>query len=272
MRDVAARTTVLASVRTNGTTQGSTDSEISAIAANGGLVAFTFNDAGAATKLVTAPAVDTNNQPDVHAKEFAPNDAAGPALTVSGPAEGASQAAEQVAVGGTATDPSGIVAVTVNGAALPVTATGGFSTTVAVGVGAHTITVRALDGAGNATTVTRSVTRTAATTTKPKPRARLLGLSASLTKAGAIAVKVRLSAGARVRVTLLKRTLRGTPRRVVLRTLGPPVTRTLKAGRRTVTLTPRARLAVGRYVVRVKILTASTGPATRAVALRIRAR
>ena len=47
----AARMTALASVRADGTTQGATDSEIGGIAANGGLVAFVFNDAGAVTQL-----------------------------------------------------------------------------------------------------------------------------------------------------------------------------------------------------------------------------
>ena len=271
VRDIAAKTTRLASVRADGTTQGSTDSEISGIAANGGLVAFTFNDAGAATKLVTAPIADANNQPDVHAKELAPSDTTGPALTVTGPAEGSTVATEQVAVGGSASDPSGIVAVTVNGTGLPLTATGGFSTTVATAVGANTITVRALDGAGNATTLARTVTRSATRTGKPTVRARLLALSARLTKAGRITVKVRLSAAARVRVTLLRRTLKRAPRRVVLRRVGAPVTRTLKAGRRTVVLTPAKPLAVGRYVVRVRILTAAAGPATRSIALRVAA-
>lgn len=44
-------------------------------------------------------------------------------LTLSGPAEGATVDADQVAVGGSAADPSGIVRVTVNGTALPLTAT-----------------------------------------------------------------------------------------------------------------------------------------------------
>ena len=50
--------------RADGTTQGSTDSEIPGIAANGGLVAFTVNDTGAVTKLV---ATDANTQPDATA-------------------------------------------------------------------------------------------------------------------------------------------------------------------------------------------------------------
>lgn len=266
VRAPATKVTVLASVRVDGTTQGATDSETAAIAANGGLFAFVFNDAGGGTDLIAG---DANAQPDVHAKEAAPSDAAGPSLTLSGPAEGASQSADRIAVGGTATDPSGIVAVTVGGAALPVTATGGFSTTVPLAVGANTITVTARDGAGNTTTLARTVTRTAPVVVKPGPRARVLALSASLTKAGAVRVALRVSAAARVRVTLLRRTVRTGPRRVVLRRIGAPLTRSLTAGRRVITFTPARRLAAGRYVVRVRFLTPVTGPATRSAAFRV---
>jgi len=86
---------------------------------------------------------------------------------------------------------------------------------------------------------------------------------------GALVVKVRLSAGARVRVRLLRRTVGGAAHRIVLHTVGAPVTRTLKAGRRTVTLSP-PRLRAGRYVVRVSILSAATGPTTRNILLRVK--
>jgi len=271
VRDIATRTTRPASVRADGTTRGTTDSEISGIAANGGLVAFTFNDAGAATKLVAS---DANAQPDVLAKELAPSDAAGPSLTLSGPAEGATVDADQVAVGGSAADPSGIVRVTVNGTALPLTATGGFSTTVPVVAGANALTVQAVDGAGNATTVARTVTvtRSAPVTSTPRPRARarLLALRATLTKAGKVRVVVRLSAKARVRVSLLRRTVRAKPRRrIVLGNVARPVTRTLGAGRRAIVLKPRRRLARGRYVVRVRILSPAAGPKTRSRSLKV---
>lgn len=262
VRDVTARTTTLASA--NGATQGATDSDRPAIAPNGALATFVFTDG--ATRLVSG---DTNTQPDLHAKQFAPTDATGPALTLTGPAEGASQSAERIAVGGTATDPSGIVSVTVGGTALPLTATGGFSTTVALTVGANAITVVARDGAGNTTTATRTVTRTAPVVSKPGPRARVLALSASLTKAGAVRVALRLSARARVRVTLLRRTVRTGPRRVVLRRIGAPLTRSLTAGRRAIVFTPARRLPAGRYVVRVRFLTPVSGPVTRAAAFRV---
>ena len=80
---------------------------------------------------------------------------------------------------------------------------------------------------------------------------------------------LRVTAAARVRVTLLRRTVRGTPRRVVLRRIGAPLTRSLTAGRRTITFTPVRRLAPGRYVVRVRFLTPVTGPVTRSAAFRV---
>ena len=69
VRDPASLLTRRASVRADGTTVSNTDSERSAIAGNGGLVAFVHSDVGEVTKLVAA---DANNQPDVFAKEFAP--------------------------------------------------------------------------------------------------------------------------------------------------------------------------------------------------------
>ena len=266
VRDVAAKTTRLASVG-GSTPQGSNGSLRSAIAANGGLVAFAFDDAAAVTKPI---GTDANAKADVLAKEFAPSDAAGPSLTLTGPADGTSTTAERIAVGGTATDPSGIVSVAAGGASLPVTGTGGFSTTVALALGANAVTVRAVDGAGNPTTVTRTVTRR---TSSAVTRARITKLSVVLTKRGAIRVTLKLSAAARVRVSLLRSVKRlKPPRRTVLKAVGAPVTRSLRKGTRTVVLTPKRPLAVGRYVVRVRILSAAAGPRTRSVALRVRAR
>ncbi len=270
MRDLVARTTRLASV--NGTSQAATDSDRPAIAANGSLVAFVFTDG--ATRLVSG---DTNAQPDVHAKEFAPTDVTGPALILTGPADGASESGETIAVGGTATDPSGVVSVSVNGAALPLTAGGGFSAAIPAIVGANAVTVRALDGSGNLTSTTRTVNRPSVLVVAPAPRinrARLLGLSASSRTRGRktlVRVKVRVSANAKIRVFLFRRTIAGSKRRVVLRRVGGAATRRLKAGRRTVTL-KRSRLKPGRYVVRVRILSRSAGPVKRTVALRVRRR
>jgi hypothetical protein len=55
----------------------------------------------------------------------------------------------------------------------------------------------------------------------------------------------------------------------VLRRIGAPLTRSLTAGRRTITFTPARRLAPGRYVVRLRFLTPVAGQVTRSVPLRV---
>ena len=261
VRDVATKATRLASVRADGTTQSNVnDSDRAAIAANGGAVAFVYDDNGAATKLLAA---ETNNQPDALLKELAPSDAAGPALTLTGPVDGSSQKDAQVAVAGTATDASGVVTVTVNGNSLPLTATGGFSTTALLATGANAIAVVATDGAGNATTRTITVTRLAA-----KPAKKVLGLSASLV-GRRIVVKINLSVQARVRFTVLRRTVGPKPKRLVtLRRVGKPILKVVRAGRRTIKLVPPTR-APGRYVVRVQIVGVAGKATTRTDGFRI---
>jgi len=231
VRDPAATTTRRASIAANGTTESPNASEISAIAGNGGLVTFVHNDAGevANNRLV---ATDTNAQPDVLAKEFAPTDATPPALTVNGTA-------------GRATDPSGIGEVTVNGAPVAVAADGSF----AVPLGPPVTDVRAADGAGNGATVTRVIAPTTPGT-RVAPKAERL--KATL-KGRKITVRFRLTADARVTVTLLRRTVRTKPkRRVVLTTARRPLTKALKAGQRSVVLTLKRKPRPGRYVIRVR--------------------
>ncbi|CAN0510345.1 unnamed protein product, partial [Phaeothamnion confervicola] len=83
-----------------------------------------------------------------------------PVLILNGPVDGAApETADRVAVSGTASDVSGIVAVTVGGMPVALTAAGGFSVAVAVGVGTNPIVVTALDGAGNLQMLTRTITR-----------------------------------------------------------------------------------------------------------------
>lgn len=258
-RDIATKATKLVSVRADGTTQSLSPSDRSALSANGGIAAFIHTDAGAVRLVPT----DANNQPDVHVKELTATDAAGPALTLTGPADGASQKAAQVAVAGAATDPSGIASLTVNDAPLALTGTGGFSMSALLSLGPNTIRVRAVDGAGNATTRSVTVTRTAA----PALR-RVLGLSASLVK-GRIVVKLRLSARSRVRVKVLRRLVGPKPaRKIILRGIGTPVTRVLAAGAHTLRLTPPST-KVGRYAVRVRIIGAAGAAAARTDGFRI---
>lgn len=78
-----------------------------------------------------------------------------PALTVVAPADGAAVPTNTV-VSGTVSDANAL-SVTVNGANVAVGAGGAFSTTVQLANGGSTITVRAMDAASNAATVTRNV-------------------------------------------------------------------------------------------------------------------
>lgn len=85
-------------------------------------------------------------------------DTQAPVVTVTSPAEGATTGGAEVEVTGTVTDATA-VALTVNGAPAAVGAGGAFATTVALAVGANAIQLQATDAAGNASTLTRNVTR-----------------------------------------------------------------------------------------------------------------
>lgn len=261
VRDVAARTTRLVSVRADGTTQSNVnDSDHAAIAANGGAVTFVYNDAGATTKLVPG---ETNAQPDALLKELVPTDLTGPSVTLSLPADGSSVRDAQAAVAGTATDPSGVASVTVNGNAVPLGAAGGFATGVPLSVGPNAITVAARDGSGNLTTKRVTVTRVAPSPAPP----RLVGLKAAYKK-GRIVVTVRLNVRSSVRLTVLRRPVArraGKPRK--LRRVGRPLVRSLPAGQTVLTL--RRHLGAGRYVLRVQIVGASGSGSTRVVPFRV---
>jgi hypothetical protein len=254
VRDIPSRTTRLASVRADGTTQSGNPSDHPAIAADGGPVTFVLDDAVAAVKLLDA---DANAKPDALVKELAPSDAAGPAVTLTGPADGGTQRDAQVVVAGAATDPSGVSTVSVNGNGVVLGRDGAFSATALLQTGPNAITVVATDGAGNVTTRTLTVIRTA-----PRPAPRVLRFSAVL--AGRrIVVKLSLSAQARVRLTVLRRTVGPKPRRAVtLRRVGRPVVKLVKAGPRTIRLAPPSRTA-GRYAVRVQIVGGTGAASTR---------
>ena len=77
-------------------------------------------------------------------------------------------------VAGTATDPSGVATVTVNGNAVAPGANGAFSATALLQTGPNAITVVATDGAGNTTTRTINVIRTV-----PKAATRILRFTAT---------------------------------------------------------------------------------------------
>ena len=134
--------------------------------------------------------------------------------------------------------------MTISGAPVAVAANGTFAVPAALG----SVVVQAVNGAGNAT----SLTRPALPVTTPPTRPRVQRLKASL-KGRRITVRFLLSADARVTVTLLRRTVRHKPkRRVVLTRVRRPLTKALKAGQRSVVLTLAKRPRAGRYVIRVR--------------------
>jgi hypothetical protein len=86
-------------------------------------------------------------------------DTTAPTLDVSAPANGSYTNNASLTVSGTATDTNGIQSVTVNGTAVTVSQTdGSFSRGITLTAGTNSITVVAIDKAGNQTTVTRTVT------------------------------------------------------------------------------------------------------------------
>jgi hypothetical protein len=240
------------------------------ISPNGAIATFNYNDAGGFPFL----AGDTNALTDVFAHEFAPSDGAAPALALTAPADGSSTTDEYVTVTGTgATDGSGLVSLTVNGAAVAPAADGTFSTTVTLVVGANTITAAAVDGAGNTATVTRSVTRTSPSTgpggeqpSTPAFAGKPRVVPARPTRRSRIRVRFRVTAPATV-TGVVRRKLRGV--RKGKRCVAPPKPRrpgqkrctrkrVLKRTSTTLTQTGRGTLTIGRlprgrYEVRVRI-------------------
>ena len=95
-------------------------------------------------------------------------DTQAPVLVVAEPEDGATTTADSVTVSGTVHDLTAVT-VTANGQSLPVTADTAFSGAVPVALGPNLITVIATDGAGNADTVTRTVTRLEGVALPPDP-------------------------------------------------------------------------------------------------------
>jgi Glucodextranase, domain B/Carboxypeptidase regulatory-like domain len=116
----------------------------------------------------TAQLIEGHNLVDIASTDVAGNqahvlfpitlDTAPPQLSGVQPSGGTTNAAS-VAVTGTAADASGIRAVTVNGAAATVDASGSFSGTAELTDGANTIDIAATDAAGNVTHASASITR-----------------------------------------------------------------------------------------------------------------
>jgi len=159
-RTIGAQETLRLSQRADGT-EVVQASDTAGVSADGGRDVFTTTGAFAAT--------DGNNVEDVYAKELTPTDTAGPVFssvaTVSSPLPG------HIRGIGALSDPSGIGRVAVAGGTVTLAADNTFAADVpydpAAGV---TISVSAMDGAGNVATETATVApRTTSVVAPPAP-------------------------------------------------------------------------------------------------------
>ncbi|MGD9694312.1 MAG: hypothetical protein AB7V42_01470 [Thermoleophilia bacterium] len=263
VRDIGARTTSVASTASGGMAKSATNGATKgAIAGDGSLVPFIFDDAGSAVKLV---ATDANNQPDALGKELAPTDTTGPSLT----GLSAALSGSAVTVTGAVADPSGVGALTVNGAAVRPDAAGRFTATFA-GAPNTTVTVAAADGAGNVTTAAPPLAVPTTPTVLRKPRATVFTAKVVKRK---IQVRVRVSATSqatfRVQRRVVKVFKKAPKRRVVFRGVGRPTVKSLTpGGTRSIALTLPKVNARFRYVLRVTLRNAE-GSTTRIVTLKL---
>lgn len=82
-----------------------------------------------------------------------------PELTISSPIDQSEIAGGTVLVSGIASDPSGILSVSVNGNPVSVSSSGAFQTTVPLVIGSNLIQITATDTMGNVATETRTIRR-----------------------------------------------------------------------------------------------------------------
>jgi TolB protein len=252
--DVLARTLptgvlVRASERVDGL-QRARPAAVAAIAPDGGAVTFDFDDG--LPSLPLSPD-DANGLPDVLAVDLGPTDLSGPTLALTGPDPGASVTGRSVTVAGRAADPSGVVAVRVGDRVVSVGADGAFAADVLLDPGANALRVTALDGAGNATTLVRSVTRTAATAGTPAVRVGARQLRVRV-RGRTVTVAYRLPPGAlRVRARVWHLVGKGST--ASWRAMGKPVAASPAPGVRRVTLRP-GTLRNGRYQARLTVTSA----------------
>jgi hypothetical protein len=219
------------------------------MSADGGSVAFDLND-GAPTQSLAAG--DTDGRPDVLVARLSPTDTTGPALTALSPADATSVTTATIGVSGAASDPSGVVSVTVNGFPALLGPTNSFGVEVPLAVGQRVLSVRAVDGAGRVSEHLIAVTRTGVHSPLAARKARARSLR--IYRAGRTTrVRFVLDAGARgVTVRLWKRVVH--PLRAPTWT---PVNSLRKVvatrGRRTALVSPRP-LRAGIYQVRVTVI------------------
>jgi TolB protein len=248
VRDIGALTTRRVGLST-GAPQPTGATTLPALGAAGGVVSFGYDDAGP-PQAQFVPG-DTNTLPDVFAHELIPTDAVPPALSVAQPDDRAVTSSRSVAVTATASDPSGVVWVKVNGRRA--TRSGdNFTAPALLVVGANSLTVTALDGAGNTSRLTRSVVRQIGARPPGALPPRVTGLKVRATPR-LIRVGFRLPVTATVQVDVVRVIVR-TPRLdPQLKRVAGPRRAVLRAGSRGVVFRVR-RLAAGPYRVRVTVI------------------
>lgn len=144
-----------------------------ALSADGGRLAFELDDGPApSTSLV---ANDSDLARDVLTGTMTPTDAVGPQIVAG--VDATSTTGTAVTVSGRVTDPSGVAYVVVRGTRARVDGGGGFAVTLNLVGGANTISVRAMDGAGNVSQVPLVVSRTLLTRAGVNGVPRATGLS-----------------------------------------------------------------------------------------------
>lgn len=217
----------------------------------GGTVAFGYNDAGP-PQAALVPG-DNNAQPDVFAHELLPTDDTVPALTVSRPDDRIDTANRSILVSAMATDASGIAWVRVNGRRA-VRSGDVFTAPALLTVGPNTLTVTALDGAGNVSRVSRTVTRQVGARAPGgvAPRAAAIRIKVLRRQ---VRIRFRLPVAATVHVDLVRVTPRGPRADPQLRRVAGPKRSTMRAGARGVVF--RVRLAPGAYRARVTVISAA---------------
>ena len=220
-----------------------------AMSTDGGSVAFGLADGLPSMSLNSS---DTDGSPDILAAALTPTDVTGPSMTLLSPADGASVTAPTIGVSGVVTDPSGVVALTVNGFPAALGPTNGFGVEVPLPSGPETITIRAVDGAGRVSERLVPVVRARPQPAPVAAKARARSLSVVRVKRST-RLRFVLDRGAtRVTVRLWRRVVRPgqapswTPANALKRVAAT-------AGRRTVIISPRLlRPAV--YQVRVTVI------------------
>jgi Tol biopolymer transport system component len=248
VRDPATLTT--RRVGLSGGVQAGDATTLPVVAPGGGVVAFGYDDGPSGTPLVPG---DANALPDVFSHELAPTDDTPPALAVTQPADRSTTADRAVAVAASATDPSGIVSVTVNGRRAVRTGDA-FSGQVLLAAGANSVTVTALDGSGNVSRVVRSVTRLVPGRPPGTLAVRATRLRVRLT-GRVLRLWFRLPAPCVVRVDAVRIVPRGPRRQPLLQRIAGPRRAAMRAGGRGMVFRVR-RLPAGTYRARVTVISA----------------